>query len=468
MRGVVRRIGLELGPVQHEHRHRGDGGDGRVAGAVVEQRVLAEEAAAPVTRGGPSAVDVNPGLAARRPRRTRRRTRPAGTAPGRVPPAARSRSRRCARARHACTARTTSRPRSISIGPSRLLCRGGHRQSPRSPGDRQLYFAPAPWLPSVRTCQGRRSPATGHGTSVHRVRHRRRRGLGAFPVSGLSIQESLYPELTCFGCGHAQPRRLPPPQLSRWRGDGEPSVTSGPEHDNGFGFLNGGIDLDRARLPHGRGGHVGGRAARVARPTPAAPVPFIDGRVRGQVPEADTPGRAGAAVRPTRERLGEGDRRRGRAGGRRQDAGVDDRHLAPIAARAPRLDRGPSRRPKLVTPSSRTDRDDDLRHRRLPTDVARRATVCAAMPRELDPASSCGIESGEIMPSSSTGARRFVVTRDGVARRRARRPSAPPPLHRGRAPRWRPVPQRAPARRLTTVSAPTSTSVAGQDVQSHS
>ena len=59
-------------------------------------------------------------------------------------------------------------------------------------------------------------------------------------MSRLSIQEELYPELTCFGCGHANPDGL---HLRSYR-DGELTVaefTSGPEHDNGFGFLNGGI-----------------------------------------------------------------------------------------------------------------------------------------------------------------------------------------------------------------------------------
>ena len=57
---------------------------------------------------------------------------------------------------------------------------------------------------------------------------------------GLSIQESLYPGVTCFGCGHANPDGF---HLRSYR-EGERTVaefTSGPEHDNGFGFLNGGI-----------------------------------------------------------------------------------------------------------------------------------------------------------------------------------------------------------------------------------
>lgn len=56
----------------------------------------------------------------------------------------------------------------------------------------------------------------------------------------LSIQESLYPTLTCFGCGHANPDGF---HLRSYR-EGDTTVASftpRPEHDNGFGFLNGGI-----------------------------------------------------------------------------------------------------------------------------------------------------------------------------------------------------------------------------------
>ena len=56
----------------------------------------------------------------------------------------------------------------------------------------------------------------------------------------LSIQEALYPTITCFGCGHANPKGF---QLRSYR-EGELTVaefTPHPEHDNGFGFVNGGI-----------------------------------------------------------------------------------------------------------------------------------------------------------------------------------------------------------------------------------
>lgn len=56
----------------------------------------------------------------------------------------------------------------------------------------------------------------------------------------LSIQESLHPQLTCFGCGPANREGL---HLRSYR-DGDRTVATfvpRPEHDNGFGFLNGGI-----------------------------------------------------------------------------------------------------------------------------------------------------------------------------------------------------------------------------------
>ncbi len=56
----------------------------------------------------------------------------------------------------------------------------------------------------------------------------------------LSIQEALYPQLMCFGCGHANPRGL----HLRSYVEGDRVVadfTPWPEHDNGTGFLNGGI-----------------------------------------------------------------------------------------------------------------------------------------------------------------------------------------------------------------------------------
>ena len=56
-----------------------------------------------------------------------------------------------------------------------------------------------------------------------------------------SLQERYYPDLPCFGCGPANERGL---RLRSYpRGDGlvTAQFTPWPEHDNGLGYLNGGI-----------------------------------------------------------------------------------------------------------------------------------------------------------------------------------------------------------------------------------
>jgi acyl-coenzyme A thioesterase PaaI-like protein len=57
---------------------------------------------------------------------------------------------------------------------------------------------------------------------------------------GPSIQERLFPGLTCFGCGHANPDGL---RLRSFPdGDGVTATfLPWPQHDNGLGYLNGGI-----------------------------------------------------------------------------------------------------------------------------------------------------------------------------------------------------------------------------------
>ncbi len=55
-----------------------------------------------------------------------------------------------------------------------------------------------------------------------------------------SIQERFFPDLTCFGCGPANAKGL---RLRSYPADGGTIATFSPwpEHDNGLGFLNGGI-----------------------------------------------------------------------------------------------------------------------------------------------------------------------------------------------------------------------------------
>ena len=116
----------------------------------------------------------------------------------------------------------------------------------------------------------------------------------------ISIQDRLFPDMTCFGCGPANPRGLRLKSYAR-----DEAVTAQfepwPEHDNGLGFLNGGIIstvLDchsAAAVLHEadqRGwGQLPGRAAALR-----------DGGTRRAVPAAGSAPRArraarGAAVR---------------------------------------------------------------------------------------------------------------------------------------------------------------------------
>ena len=62
--------------------------------------------------------------------------------------------------------------------------------------------------------------------------------------SRISIQERLYPNLPCFGCGQANDKglKLRSYPLGDTTSDGvTASFMPWPEHDNGLGYLNGGI-----------------------------------------------------------------------------------------------------------------------------------------------------------------------------------------------------------------------------------
>jgi acyl-coenzyme A thioesterase PaaI-like protein len=89
----------------------------------------------------------------------------------------------------------------------------------------------------------------------------------------LSIQEALYPEIMCFGCGHANPKGF---HLRSYR-DGDLTVaefTPRPEHDNGFGFVNGGI-IATVLDCHGAAVVMWEAAQRQWEAAPGAPIPFI-------------------------------------------------------------------------------------------------------------------------------------------------------------------------------------------------
>ncbi len=91
--------------------------------------------------------------------------------------------------------------------------------------------------------------------------------------TGLSIQESLYPEMNCFGCGHANPKGF---HLRSYR-EGELTVaefTPLPEHDNGVGFLNGGI-ITTVLDCHGAALVMWEAAQREWHPAPGAALAFI-------------------------------------------------------------------------------------------------------------------------------------------------------------------------------------------------
>ena len=63
------------------------------------------------------------------------------------------------------------------------------------------------------------------------------------PTPGLtpSLQERYYPDLPCFGCGPANAKGLRLRSYADDDGLVTAQFTPWPEHDNGLGFLNGGI-----------------------------------------------------------------------------------------------------------------------------------------------------------------------------------------------------------------------------------
>ena len=63
------------------------------------------------------------------------------------------------------------------------------------------------------------------------------------PTPGIrpSLQERYYPDLPCFGCGPANAKGLRLRSYADDDGLVTAQFTPWPEHDNGLGFLNGGI-----------------------------------------------------------------------------------------------------------------------------------------------------------------------------------------------------------------------------------
>ena len=59
-------------------------------------------------------------------------------------------------------------------------------------------------------------------------------------MAEISIQERLYPESTCFGCGRANPDGLQLRSFARPEGV-VASFQPGPQHSNGMGSMNGGV-----------------------------------------------------------------------------------------------------------------------------------------------------------------------------------------------------------------------------------
>jgi acyl-coenzyme A thioesterase PaaI-like protein len=92
-------------------------------------------------------------------------------------------------------------------------------------------------------------------------------------VTGASIQERLYPDATCFGCGLANRKGL---HLRSYAQDDDVVATfmPWPEHDNGLGYLNGGIIA--TLLDCHSGAAVFDQACRGGwKAAPGLPYPFV-------------------------------------------------------------------------------------------------------------------------------------------------------------------------------------------------
>ena len=89
-----------------------------------------------------------------------------------------------------------------------------------------------------------------------------------------SLQERYFPDLPCFGCGPANEKGLRLRSYPRDDGTVTALFTPWPEHDNGLGFLNGGI-MATVLDCHSAAAVVHEAHARGWPPLPGAALPYV-------------------------------------------------------------------------------------------------------------------------------------------------------------------------------------------------
>ena len=65
--------------------------------------------------------------------------------------------------------------------------------------------------------------------------------MSASPAAPVSVQERFFPDLRCFGCGPANAKGLRLRSFDAGDGTARADFSPWAEHDNGLGYLNGGI-----------------------------------------------------------------------------------------------------------------------------------------------------------------------------------------------------------------------------------
>jgi acyl-coenzyme A thioesterase PaaI-like protein len=88
-----------------------------------------------------------------------------------------------------------------------------------------------------------------------------------------AIQDRLFPDMRCFGCGPSNPKGL---RLKSYLEDGVvvATFTPWPEHDNGVGYLNGGI-ISTVLDCHSAAAVTSEAFERGWLPLPGASLPFV-------------------------------------------------------------------------------------------------------------------------------------------------------------------------------------------------